>query len=522
METYSNANEIKSNIEKIDLFLKNLFEGTKTLRDLIIEDPCVLDNLQTKTIIKKEIFSSFFKLIQDELSKRSGDKLKKIPITLSNIKFYYRKLVEAINTLRNESMEDKIIQIIGNLFFSIIDQNTNINSDQKILEASKLEYFLFHEILSVLNSKNSNNSDKINKIIKLNHLIFFSDDIFQIQCLMFFMIINEFVNQIYGKFSNYNEYALNLYYFYYKYSNKDNLIEFREKILKDIDSENYLDFKIEMKFINDNYIEELINKLESLKNNNELFRLNINQNLLNNERVLKLFNLKEINVERMKKFFRYYLIDQNYSKYISNIEKNFEISVDDLEYKKDKLNVFSIFFLIACGLVNKIDKECLQIFNEDNKVITLFKKYGNILIDNLNENIKCIENKSNDIPNKNENLGFGKIFNSFHVLYSDLNDDKYKIEDLIYDLTKNINGNNEQPKKIGKIKIITKSEPNTNFTRISGKSNNLNDCQQYQEKINSDNIEKSCKTYILSKITDLIEDNIYSIEFIELYKVNFI
>ena len=40
--------------------------------------------------------------------------------------------------------------------------------------------------------------------------------------------------------------------------------------------------------------------------------------------------------------------------------------------------------------------------------------------------------------------------------------------------------------------------------------------------MNSNNIENRYKTYILSKITDLIEDNIYNIEFIELYKVKFI
>ena len=143
------------------------------------------------------------------------------------------------------------------------------------------------------------------------------------------------------------------------------------------------------------------------------------------------------------------------------------------------INVFNIFFLITCGLVNKIDKECLLIFNENNKAKTLFKKYAKIVLNNLNENIKCIENKSNDIPNKNERFGFGKICDSYHVLYSDLNDDKYKIEELKFDLTKNLNGNNDQPKKIAKIKIITKSEKNANFTWISGKLNNLNDCQQY-------------------------------------------
>ena len=220
METYYNANDIDSHIKEIDLFIKNLFEGTKTLRDLSFDAPNILDNLEIKPINKEELFSSFFKLIKKELAKRGGDKLKNIPITLGNIKFYYIKLVEVINSLGNESMEDKIIQIFGNLFFEAINKSPKINSDQKILEASNLENFLLHKTLSVLNSKNSNNSDKINAIIKLNHLIFFSDDTLQVQRLMFFLIINEFINQIYGKFSNYNEYALNLYYFYYKYSNE--------------------------------------------------------------------------------------------------------------------------------------------------------------------------------------------------------------------------------------------------------------------------------------------------------------
>ena len=47
------------------------------------------------------------------------------------------------------------------------------------------------------------------------------------------------------------------------------------------------------------------------------------------------------------------------------------------------VNVFNIFFLIASGLVKKIGKISLQIFNEDNKVNTLFKKYGEILLDNI-------------------------------------------------------------------------------------------------------------------------------------------
>ena len=88
-------------------------------------------------------------------------------------------------------------------------------------------------------------------------------------------------------------------------------------------------------------------------------------------------------------------------------------------------------------------RDIYKFLNEDNKAKTLFKKYAKIVLNNLNENIKCIENKSNDIPNKNERFGFGKICDSYHVLYSVLNDDKYKIEELKFDLTKNPNGDND-------------------------------------------------------------------------------
>ena len=218
-------------------------------------------------------------------------KLKTVSITLLNSKYYYKKLVDTIKKSSNESIEDKAIEIIGNLFFDIIEKNPIINKDQKILEAPKLENYLFHEILSVLNSKISNSNDKIKVIIKLNHLIFYSEDSFQVQRLSFFIIINEFINQKYNKFSNYDEYFANLYYLYYRYSNKDNLKEFREEILSKIDSENYSNISIDKDSLNEKYIENLLTDLESLTNNNKVFRLNINQNLLNNKRLLKLFNL---------------------------------------------------------------------------------------------------------------------------------------------------------------------------------------------------------------------------------------
>ena len=524
METYSKNNFISSYVEKVDSFFKNLFEGTKPIRDIkLFNDTKIIDSLPTKSIIKEEIFSCFFKLIKKELLKRGSDKLKNTPPTLGNIKYYYRKLVDIISKSGAESIEDKELQIFGNLFFHIINKNYPLKNEQKTLEASTLEKFLIHEALYVLDNKNNNNNpDKKNDFIKLNHLLFYTTDTFQNKCLHFFLVINEFINEIESKFSNYNEFVINFYYLYYKYSNKENISEFKEKILAEIDPYNFSKFTIDNDSLNDNYIEKLTLDFDTIANNNKQFQLNVDKNLLNNKTLLKLFNLKEIDIKQIQKFFRFHFITKNYLKYALHKEKNFEISVDDLYYKRDKLHVFNIFFLIACGLADKIDKDSLQIFNDDNKVIMLFKKYGEILLDNINKIIMNIKNESNIIPNDNENFGFGKIFNSFYVLYSDLNDDKYQAQELKFNLIKNSDEINNGTKKVAKIKIITnKSEKNTNFSRISGKSKLLNDSQIYHEKINSYCIEESCKSYILSQITDLIEENIYNIELIELYKILF-
>ena len=525
MESYSNINNISPYIEKIDLFFKNLFEGTKSIRDfqILYDYTDVLDSFPTKAIIKDEIFSCFFKLIKRELIKKGGDKLKNIPITLGNIKYYYRKLVEIINKSGIESLDDKTIQIFGNLFLFLLNKNPkNNNNEQKILEASNLENFLVNEALSALNNKSNDNPISRKDFIKLNHLMFYSNDTFQNKCLHFFLVINEFIKEIYNNFSYYNEFILNFYYLYYKYSNKENLIEFREKILAEIDPTNFSKFTIDDNSLNDIYIEKLTLDLETLVNNNKQFRLNIDKDLLNNKRLLELFNLKKIDAKQIENFFSFHFITQNYLKYALHKDKNFEISVDDLDYKKDKLNVFNIFFLIASGLINKIDKVSLQIFNEDNQVNFLYKKYGEILLDNINKIIMNIKNKNTIILKNNENFGFGKIFNSFYVLYSDLNDDTYRAQELKFNLIKEPDEINFESKKVEKIKIITNnSEKNTNFSRISGKSNLLDNNQKYHEKINGYCIENSCKSYILSQINDLIEENIYNIKFIELFKILF-
>ena len=69
MEAYD---DINSGIEKIDFYLKGLFEGKKNIRDLFLKELNILYKLGTKPIINEELFSSFFKLIKKKLIKRCG------------------------------------------------------------------------------------------------------------------------------------------------------------------------------------------------------------------------------------------------------------------------------------------------------------------------------------------------------------------------------------------------------------------------------------------------------------------
>ena len=100
-----------------------------------------------------------------------------------------------------------------------------------------------------------------------------------------------------------------------------------------------------------------------------------------------------------------------------------------------------------------------------------------------------------------------------------MNDNKYAEQKLKYDLADNQIQKNVYTEKVVKIKVkIEKNEENTNFTRNSQNSNNQDN---YYEKVNSSSLEDSCKEYIISKINDLINENIYQIEFIEMFKILF-
>ena len=129
----------------------------------------------------------------------------------------------------------------------------------------------------------------------------------------------------------------------------------------------------------------------------------------------------------------------------------------------------------------------------------------------------------NYIKNTEEIFGFGKIFNTFYVLFTNLNDINYEAEKLKFDLMDNTIKENTNSKEVIKIKVkINKSENDTNFTKNNeGSNKNMNEEDLYYDKVNSSSLEDVCKEYIFSKINDLINENIFQIEFIEMYKILF-
>ena len=161
-----------------------------------------------------------------------------------------------------------------------------------------IQYYLIDKAKSFV-EKNLTSNKAIYDFLKVNLILFLTDDNFQYVCLKFFLVINDFIYEKYGLFSNYNDYLMNFYYLYYKYTQENHLNEFKEKILSKIDEDNYAEFSLDKKFINEKYIAILLCNLNNLINNNNNFKLKIDNNLFNNPTLLKIFNLEKIDMEKI-------------------------------------------------------------------------------------------------------------------------------------------------------------------------------------------------------------------------------
>ena len=511
---------LKIYFDNVDNLLRELY-GNKVKIQTVLKELDVsksLSFIKIQEINEKDVLKCFSGFIKQKMPYKINGNIKN---TFSEIKNYYRRLVKQINETDNKLSYKILIELIGNMSFRKEGINFPVN---KHAETNKeiIECYLIDKVKFFIQNKLIDNNKKIFEFIKYNHLLFCTDDNLQKILLQFFFVINVFLFRKYDKFSNYEDFIMNFYYLYYKYNKPENLDILKNEVLSKINEIDFTNFSLDKEFINENLISSLIQELENLEKNKAIFKLAIDERLLNNSTLLKLFHSKEIDKEKIKSFFKFSTIQDNYFKFLKNKEKNFDLAIDDLEYNEKKLHVFNIYYIISCGLIDKIDKDSLQIFNEDNNIISLIKKNGNILIENINKVIDACKNKK-DIPQTDENFGFGKIFKSFHVLYSNFNNVRYREEKLKLDLFDNLIVKNVEDRPIHKININTdNSDKLSNFTKLSQDSNiEKNDEEKYCEKLNSESLEEGCKKYIISKIEDAIDENLNTIKINELFKILF-
>ena len=509
---------LKIYFDNVDNLLLELYENKINIQ-LVLKELDVsrsLSFIKTQEINEKDVLKCFSRFIKQEMPYKIKGNIKN---TFSEIKYYYRTLVTKMNETNKKLSYKILIELLGNMSFSKEGINCPVNKHAETNDEI-IKCYLIDKVKFFIQNKLIENNKKIREFIKYNHLLFCTDDNLQKLILQFFLVINVFLFKKYDNFSNYEDFIMNFYYLYYKYNKPENLDLFKNEVLSKLNEIDFTNFSFVHGFINENLISSLIQKLEILEKNKANFKLEIDERLLNNSTLLKYFHSKEIDKNKIMSFFKFSTIQDNYFKFFKNKEKIFDLAIDDLEYNEKKLHVFNIYYIISCGLIDKIDKDSLQIFNEDNNIISLIKKYGNILIENINKVINSCKNKE-DIPKTDEQFGFGKIFNSFHVLYSNLDNVRYKEEKLKLDLIDNLKFKNVEERPIYKIKINTdNSDKLSNFTKLSQESNReKTDEEKYCEKLNSESLEEGCKKYIISKIDDAINENKNIIKINEMCKI---
>jgi hypothetical protein len=292
-------NILKNNIDS--LFM-DLYEKKIDLEEVIEEmnTSKSLSFLNVSKINKNDFLKCFHKFIESNM-----DNLEKSTKTdNTDIKYYYRQMVKFIYNTDKKLSYKQLIEIIGNLAFGSKGIESEL-ANKKETNEEIIQNYLLNKVQLFIKSKSYNNSETILEFIKSNHLIFLTDNAFDKIRIQFFLIINTFLSEKYEKFSNYEDFIVNFYYLYYKYTQKEYLDEFKETIFSKIDSANYSKFSMDENFINSQYISSLIEELKILISNKKKYELHINEHLLNNPNLLKLFNLKKVDIVDIKQFFKY-------------------------------------------------------------------------------------------------------------------------------------------------------------------------------------------------------------------------
>ena len=170
-------------------------------------------------------------------------------------------------------------------------------------------------------------------------------------------------------------------YLYDKNNINDFIMESSKEIVSKRDNKNIAP---ELRNFESEYNEINMNFKKVQDNICSFFGKNLKRNKLD---LLSFFNPKQIKSNDI------YIND-------GKLESEEEIIViDDLNYKKDKIHLFSTEFLIVNGLQSNITDSDFQIFNSDNYSVDLFSKFLLKIIEEINNSIK-INNFQNDFIDK--------------------------------------------------------------------------------------------------------------------------
>ena len=194
------TNILQIYFDNLDYLFKDLYERKIPIND-VLEDLNITKNLsfiQTPKMKENDILESFAKFIKRNMNYI----IKGIKPTMNDIKYYYKKLIENINNSTRRLSYKQIIELIGNLAFSNTGINCELQNEPKT-NREIIECFLMSEVLSFIKNKSIDNDKIISEFIKLNHILFCTDDRFQHICLRYFLILNVFISIKYDKFSNY-------------------------------------------------------------------------------------------------------------------------------------------------------------------------------------------------------------------------------------------------------------------------------------------------------------------------------
>ena len=358
------------------------------------------------------------------------DEIKKI--INSNKNYIYQRIINYINNI-------PINCIIKN-----INQPTKSNSLEYEIEASLIKFILAYSIKTEFIKKEKFSMKEMEKYF--NNIINFLENknkdlrLFHIKILKNLLISDKGIDIIINYVQSNDDNIFTLSDFIINYSKQATIKLFNKDFIQnDLNELNNLYLYLILK-IND---EECLKKVKILiytylyekKDINE-FILKSSEYIVNNSnidnKILKEFEIKfneiNLNINEIPKeiisligkdfmqnnddllhFFNKDNILNNYN-YMTEVIKNNNINekiivVDDLNYDKNKIHLFSTAFLIANGLKSNLEKCDFEIFNEDNFSEDKYSKF----LDKIIEEINMFMNK-----NKFKNVFIQKHLIKFH------------------------------------------------------------------------------------------------------------